>query len=62
MIEQAKKLIAKKAREIVEKNWIAETKVKRRREKAKSYRNMDVNRHLLKMREDWSYEYYLKAG
>ena len=56
MVEQAKKLIAKEAREIVDKNWMAEAKIKKKREKAKSYRNMDVNRHPLKMREDCPYE------
>jgi len=35
---------------------MAEAKIKKRREKAKSYRNMDVNRHPLKMREDCPYE------
>lgn len=48
-MKQVRKPIAKKMREIV-KDQVAEIEVERKREKAKSHRNMGVNGCLLKMK------------
>ena len=67
VIEQDRRPIAKKIKEIVKEmslkeNWVVEVEIENKKRKTKKYRNMGIDRYLLKIKEDCPYEQCLKIG
>ena len=61
VVEQAKRPIAKNIREIVEKDWIVEVEIEKKREKAKRCKYIYIDRYLLKIEESYPCKWCLKA-